>query len=170
MTPQEALRLRERRPGDMSALVEVLSDLHAAQGYPSAWPADPAAFVLGRGGHAWVAEVNGRVVGQVMLSPLPRPVPEWAALTGLDVAHLAEVGRLYVSPRAQGQGVARALLRQAGETARADGQHAGLLVNTASAPAIGLYETAGWQLVGTVPGPWTDPDGSRPSAHVYLAP
>ena len=38
------------------------------------------------------------------------------------------------------------------------------------APAVALYERAGWHLAGTQPATWTDPDGTVPLIRCYVAP
>ena len=162
------LHLRPRSPDDLPELVTALRAVHERMGYPSVWPDDPAAFVQGRG-EAWVAVLAGRVVGQVMLAPLPDPRPEWAAPTGLP-GEVLEIKRLFVSPDAQRGGTARALLTHALGEARRRGASSVLQVNEASVPAVRLYEREGWRFVARTRAPWTDPDGSHPWVRVYAQP
>ncbi|ALW89490.1 GNAT family N-acetyltransferase [Deinococcus actinosclerus] len=159
---------RPRTPDDLPALVAALRAVHEQSGYPSAWPDDPAAFVLGRG-EAWVAEHAGRAAGQVMLAPLPEPRPVWAAPLGLP-GEILEVKRLFVSPDAQGLGLARALLAHALRESRARGAFSVLQVNATSLPAIRLYEREGWRFLTRAQAAWTDPDGSHPWVRVYAQP
>jgi len=39
-----------------------------------------------------------------------------------------------------------------------------------SLPAIALYEQAGWQLAGTQPATWANPDGTTPILRGYVRP
>ncbi len=159
---------RPRTPDDLPTLVAALRAVHEQSGYPSVWPDDPAAFVLGRG-EAWVAEHAGRAAGQVMLAPLPEPRPAWAAPLGLP-GEILEVKRLFVSPHAQGLGLARALLAHALRESRARGACSVLQVNETSLPAIRLYEREGWRFLTRAQAAWTDPDGSHPWVRVYAQP
>lgn len=159
---------RPRTPDDLPALVAALRAVHEQSGYPSVWPDDPAAFVLGRG-EAWVAEHAGRAAGQVMLAPLPEPRPAWAVQLDLP-GEILEVKRLFVSPDAQGRGLARTLLAHALRESRARGAFSVLQVNETSGPAVGLYEHEGWRFLARAQAAWTDPDGSYPWVRVYAQP
>jgi GNAT superfamily N-acetyltransferase len=165
--PAHAARIRGRTPGDLPDLIDALRAAHETRGYPSVWPDDPAAFVTGRGA-AWVAEQGHRVVGQIQLTPLPDPLPAWAADAGLQ-APLLEIKRLFVAPDAQGQGLARTLLRHAAAQSPA-GTGVALQVNETSTPAVCLYESEGWRLAGRTRAAWTDPNGIHPWVLVYVAP
>ena len=162
--------IRPRRDADLPALCAGLREVHRVSGYPSVWPADPAAFLAPPALGAWVAELDGAAIGQVTLRPADEPPPDWVAATGLGAARVAVVSRLFVAPAARGQGLARALLHAAWAEARVLGRRAILDVHTASAAAIGLYEAEGWARVATMDAPWQDPDGTSPRMHVYVAP
>lgn len=168
------MTIRPRRADDLPALVAALRAVHETMGYPSVWPDDPAAFVLGRG-EAWVAQHAGRAAGQVMLAPLPEPRPGWAtqiAQPSGAVWHggILEVKRLFVSPHAQGLGLARALLAHARREASERRAFSVLQVNETSGPALGLYEREGWRFLTRAQAAWTDPDGSHPWVRVYAQP
>lgn len=75
------------------------------------------------------------------LPPGPPPVPP------IDL----EVGYLYVDPRAQGQGLGRALLAALAEAALARGWRRGLVVAFAGNPFAGFYVRSGARLVAEVP-------------------
>ncbi|WP_221089455.1 GNAT family N-acetyltransferase [Deinococcus aquaedulcis] len=162
------LTIRPRTPADLPALAAALRAVHEAQGYPSLWPEDPQAFVAGQG-TAWVALHAGQVAGQVILSPIADPPPAWTGALTVPGPWL-EVKRLFVAPRAQGQGAARALLAHAADQARQAGARAVLQVNERSAPAIALYDREGWQRLGTARGSWQEADGTVPTVLVYAAP
>src|SRR5436309_8813872 len=66
-----AVLVRERRDSDAAALIEIAARVHALDGYPPYLPDDDYSVLLF--GHetmsAWVAEIDGRPVGQVTLHP-----------------------------------------------------------------------------------------------------
>ncbi|WP_369409320.1 GNAT family N-acetyltransferase [Deinococcus arboris] len=163
-----ALTLRPRQDSDLPALVAALRAVHEAQSYPSLWPDDPQTFVAGRG-DGWVACLGGQSVGQVVLSPLSSPAPDWLAAVTVPGPYL-EVKRLFVTPAAQGLGVARALLGHAAAQARQAGAQAILQVNERSAPAIALYRRGGWRQLGSAQGGWREADGTSPRVLVFAAP
>ena len=121
------------------------------------WPDDPAAWLSPPGLlGAWIATVDGRLLGHV-------------ALTG-DGADGAEVGRLFVTPEARGEGMAVVLLEAATRHARTPGRRVELRVVEDSTAAIRLYERLGWTLLGTGPAPFTRSDGTRPIERRYRQP
>lgn len=156
---------RSAHHGDVPALVDVLlavvadgasvgflADLTAddAEQFWSAHLSAPAHVVL-------VAEVGGAVVGTGTL-----------ALAGLpNGRHRAEVAKVLVHPGAQGRGVGRALLAALEDQARAHGRRTLVLDTVTGSPAQGLYESAGWQVVGEIPDYADLPDGT-PSPTTYL--
>jgi GNAT superfamily N-acetyltransferase len=82
---------------------------------------------------AWVAEVEGRVVGVVQVGPDPGD-----ASVGL-------IRGLNVEPAAQGAGVGTALYEHAVQALRGAGFDVGVLwVFTANGHARGFYERRGW--------------------------
>jgi GNAT superfamily N-acetyltransferase len=124
-------RVRRRTPADLRACLGLLATVHRADGYPSPWPADPAAWLARPDlACAWVAELEGGVAGHVALTR-----------SGL-------VTRLMVAPWARRQGLAVHLLEMA--TARADALalSASLQVVEGRLGAIALYESAGWSCTG----------------------
>ncbi len=118
---------------------------------------------------AWVAEHDGQVAGHVALVRGMR-VDCLLRATGLPSESLGGIIRLYVDPRFQRLGLARVLLDTAAAAAADHGLKPVLDVVDDSAPAIALYERAGWQLVGIQPATWTDPDGTVPVIRCYVRP
>jgi GNAT superfamily N-acetyltransferase len=144
--------------------------VHEASGYPSRWPDDPGGWLTPRTMvSAWVAEHGGEIAGHVALVR-GLNVECLLRATGLPVETLGGVVRLYVDPGFQRLGLARALLDTAASAADDHGLKPVLDVVADSAPAVALYERAGWQLVGTQPATWTDPDGSVPVIRCYVRP
>ena len=96
--------VRRRRSADLPACVSVLADTHRTSAYPVNWPADPAGW-LTPGGllGAWVAEVDGVVVGHVaLIEARARTAGAWAEHTGSPGSAVGEVTRLCVSRAASG--------------------------------------------------------------------
>jgi GNAT superfamily N-acetyltransferase len=120
-------------------------------GYPRYWPAKPARFLRAQGEtDAWVAELDGRVVGQVALHRAEgEPVLALAQeATGLPAERLAVLARLLVHPDVRGRGVGRALVRTATQRARATGRRAVLDVLKSTTGPARLYESEGWTRLG----------------------
>ena len=118
---------------------------------------------------AWVAELDGSIAGHVALVR-----GMWfdclLRATGLPAEALGGITRLYVDPAFRRLGLARALLEAAADSAVAHGLQPVLDVVADARPAIAPYEQAGWQLAGTQPATWVDPDGSTPTICCYVAP
>ncbi|WP_338693261.1 GNAT family N-acetyltransferase [Streptomyces sp. Q6] len=152
------VRVRARRRDDLAACVDVLALVHAADGYPVNWPADPAGWLTVRGmTGAWVARRDGRIVGHVLLTA-PAAGDVAPSLVAPDVS---TVGRLFVSPAARGRRVGAALLARAAREAVLHGTRAVLDVVTTDTAAIALYERLGWEFLGPGrqewgPGEWVD--------------
>ncbi|MFH9422825.1 GNAT family N-acetyltransferase [Streptomyces sp. NPDC017529] len=91
-----------------------------------------------------VAEVAGRVAGYVRVVP-PTPLP--------CNAHVRQIRGLAVDTWARGRGVARTLLDAACARALDEGaRRITLCVLGHNAPARGLYESAGFEVEGVLPG------------------
>ncbi|MFD6162021.1 GNAT family N-acetyltransferase [Nocardia sp. NPDC060256] len=142
--------------------------MHEADGYPSAWPQDPAHWLTpAKLVDARVAEVDGVVVGQVGIgaSLLPQAVRD--VVPGVA---LLSVIRLFVAPSNRRGGVGGRLLDAAVELAGRRGCRAVLDVEVGGAAAISLYERAGWRRVHSGPAGWTMADRRVASLHYYLGP
>ncbi|MEV0255239.1 GNAT family N-acetyltransferase [Streptomyces sp. NPDC050732] len=167
------LRLRERSgQRDLEACVGVLAGVHKADGYPVNWPARPADWLEGAGAlGAWVAELDGRVVGHVGLSR-PGEGDEapglWGERAGAGAAGAAVVSRLFVAPDARGHGIGALLMERAVREARARGLHPVLDVVSTDTSAAALYERMGWQLLSEVEQEW-GPD-QQVTLRCYAAP
>jgi GNAT superfamily N-acetyltransferase len=158
-------RLRPRTDGDLEACAEVLAEVHRTDGYPVHWPDRPDEWVARASSiGAWVAELDGRIVGHVGLSEAA--ADDRAA--GMRGEPSAVVGRLFVSPAARGHGVGARLMDQAVTAARSAGRHPVLHVVATRADATAFYERLGWTLMGTVEETWNP--GQTVSIHCYAAP
>jgi GNAT superfamily N-acetyltransferase len=143
--------IRSRGENDLAECVAILAEVHRRDGYPMAWPDDPADFLaepefLG----AWVAIVDGRLAGHVVLAP-PGTGDAAAALLGRDAVM---VSRLFVASAARGRGVGAALLEHAAREAHQRALHPVLDVLAINSAPIAFYERMGWRLLGTGEAQW----------------
>ena len=163
--------IRERLPDDGTALESIALETHAHDGYPKYLPGDLRSFIVDPGAlAAWVAEVDGLVVGHVALHPRSVPDVMDVALgaTGLGEDQVAVLARLLVSPSARGLGIGGALLEHATTAAARLGRRPVLDVVDEHVAAIALYDRAGWSRVGRVE--WNLPDGRPLREFVYVSP
>ncbi|WP_371528325.1 GNAT family N-acetyltransferase [Streptomyces sp. NBC_01283] len=145
--------IRPRQAPDLPTCVEVLAQVHAADGYPTNWPDRPADWLAGSSfTGAWVAELGGRVVGHVALcrSTADDVAPVlWSGREGVAVEETAVVSRLFVAPEARGHGIGARLLARVAAEAGELGVYPVLDVVESDTSATALYERAGWQFLGT---------------------
>ena len=86
-------------------------------------------------------------------------------------AHVAS-GNVMVAAEHQGRGIGRALLAEALDWAREQGFH-GMQFNAVAASnvrAVGLYESLGFRIIGTVPGAFRHPSEGDVGLHVMYVP
>ncbi|MBE1464926.1 GNAT family N-acetyltransferase [Kibdelosporangium phytohabitans] len=165
--------IRERTADDVDACVKAVAEVHAADRYPTNWPAEPAGWLNPDGlVGSWVAESDGVVLGHVALQQGHGPcaVPAVLDAAGVEPARLAAVARLFVVPAARRQGVAAALMDAVGEEAAQRGLR--LVLDTVGhAPAaLAFYERTGWRRVLSQTASWTRPGGGEVTMHYYLGP
>jgi len=142
-----AVVLRDLRPGDLGAVIQRQAILYAEEyGWNSAYEAlvariladfvdayDPAHEA------AWIAEIDGRMVGSIFLVRGDRPGE-------------GKLRLLYVEPDARGAGVGGRLVDACIERARVVGyQRLVLWTNSVLTSARRLYERAGFTLVEEAP-------------------
>lgn len=99
---------------------------------------------------AWVATIDGDVVGNVLLRTRSAPASgrQAAEALGVPETELAFVARLLVAPRARRIGVATRLLDVAVACARELGRTPVLDVVEGDGGAVALYEATGWRRIG----------------------
>ncbi|MEW1718098.1 GNAT family N-acetyltransferase [Streptomyces sp. NPDC093109] len=152
-------RIRPREKGDLEACAQALAEVHRGDGYPVNWPEFPADWLASPGQQAaWVAELDGRVVGHVALSPAgdgDAAPGLWSERTGRPAAGAAVVSRLFVSPSARGHGIGALLMDRAVRDAAARGLHPVLDVVASDTAAAALYERLGWHLLAVVEQRWS---------------
>ena len=95
------------------------------------------------------APATTKVIGHVALTPFVRNAREadWAA-AGNTHENARHLGRLFVSPDAQGLGVGRALVGKVMEAAREQGVRLSIYVVTKDVAATAVYEKLGWRRIG----------------------
>jgi GNAT superfamily N-acetyltransferase len=164
--------IRERGDDDLPACERLARAVRLADGYPVFLPnEDFRRFVELRGCFAaWVAEIDGEVVGQVALHPagLLPVVGLIRSTLDLHPERLGAVSRLMVAPTARRRGVGKQLLEVAATEASRRGLVPILDVVRRHESAVALYENSGWTRVGPVE---IDlPDGTMVDELVFLAP
>ena len=103
------LHIRSRVNGDLPGCVAALTEVHAADGYPSRWPAETAGWLTPADMlHAWTAHLDDTVVGHVVMRSVADDAMAslLAASGGVPPGRLASLSRLFVVPRARRRGVA----------------------------------------------------------------
>lgn len=139
--------LRPKTPADSEDLVGLAFEVHRRDGYPRHLPDDLAEFMTpDYEDAAWVADMNGQLVGHVALHRATGDptLPAAQRATGLGPNSLAVLARLVVAPAARRQGVARELIAIATQHACSRGQRLVLDVVQDCDAAVGLYEDLGW--------------------------
>jgi ribosomal protein S18 acetylase RimI-like enzyme len=153
-----AALIRPRTDVDLPSCIDAMRAAHEADGYPTVWPADPARWLTSRHADvaAWVADVNGTIVGHVALVHVDGGGPTSAVV------------RLLVHPEARCSGIGRALMSAATDHAKAHGNRLVLEVADSGNAAIRLYERLGWRRVGERRAGWLEPSGRRPTLYDYV--
>lgn len=168
---QERVEVRVREDRDLEECVELTRVVHDADRYPLVLQANLAAFLTSRRLIvAWVAQLNGRVIGHVALhrgssSPMSSLVEE---TLGVEPDRIGVPSRLMVAPSSRCGGVGRRLLRTAAAEASRRGLTPALDVVTSYTAAITMYENEGWRRIGTIT--LAVPDGTSADEYVYVGP
>lgn len=144
--------MRVREPDDLDAVVAIAEEVQALDGYPSFLGdstlrqfVDPPDAI-----GAWVAELDGAVVGNVLLRERSAPTSAQLAAEalGVEASRLAFVARLLVAPAARRRGVASALLEATRRRARELGRALVLDVVEHDGGGVALYDATGWRRLG----------------------
>ncbi|MGI3200968.1 N-acetyltransferase family protein [Streptomyces sp. GLT-R25] len=118
---------------------------------------DARALWMAPGKRVYVAEdATGAVVGSAYVTPN----------YGGPAAHIANAGFM-VDPAHSGRGIGRALANHVLETAKADGYRA-MVFNAVveTNPAVNLWLSLGFTIVGTIPEAYAHPTKGRVGLHV----
>lgn len=124
----------------------------------SAWWAARSAGVADRTITVFVARDGERIVGSTLLERSRNP----------NSPHRAEIGKVIVHRSARRQGLGRALMNAAEERARSEGRWMLVLDTVTGSPAAALYESLGWQTVGTIPDYALNTRGEPEAATYYF--
>jgi GNAT superfamily N-acetyltransferase len=100
---------------------------------------------------------DGRIVGSTLLERSVNP----------NSPHRAEIGKVIVLRSARRQGLGRALMEAAERQARVEGRWMLILDTVTGSPAAAMYESLGWQTVGTIPAYALDTAGEPEAATYY---
>jgi GNAT superfamily N-acetyltransferase len=169
MTP--FVPIRPRTADDHVALVELLTEVNALDGYPPLVPPDKlGAFLLGHPAlSAWVAEIDGAIVGHVALHErsLDETMTAASAALGVREDELGVVARLFIGPAGRGQGLGEALLDISTADARARGLVPILDTWQELTNAVALYDRCGWRRLAALPALIRD---ETIDIYVYAAP
>ena len=152
--------IRERRAEDLPVLAEVLAEQQASSHYPVRWPLPiPIEDFLVRPGEerAWVAEVDGAVVGHVAVYGVDGPLRD-AFVTGAGSEDLAELAVLFVGSSSLGTGVGGRLIDTAVEWIHVSGRQPVLDVVPVHDRALAVYLRRGWTVIGQVQPAYLGPD------------
>jgi len=161
------IAVRRREQEDLGRCARVLERVRVTDNYPVLWPDDSSRWLSPRGmGCAWVAEVEDRVVGHVVLLTFAAGTAHWIAATGLHADQVGVISRLFVDPDCRRAGVGGTLLDTASTEAAARGLHPVLDVIATRGSATRLYEQRGWRRVLTKP--WST--DVQLSHHFYVGP
>ncbi|AKU18961.1 hypothetical protein VV02_15110 [Luteipulveratus mongoliensis] len=150
----------------MPALVEVLAAQQPTSHYPLRWPLPfpPEEFVVRKDEErAWVAELDGSVIGHVAVSAVDDDElgQIWSAGAGRPIRELACMSVLFVDDRAKGTGAGGALIRTSVDWIRGSGRTPVLDVVQRHSTAASVYLHLGWRQVGTARPEWL-PDHEPP--------
>jgi ribosomal protein S18 acetylase RimI-like enzyme len=153
-----AALIRHRSDADLPSCIDAMRAAHDADGYPTVWPTDPARWLTSRHADvaAWVADVEGTIVGHVALVQVDSDTPTSAVV------------RLFVHPAARGTGIGLSLMSAATDHARTRGTRLVLEVADSGDAAIRLYERLGWRRVGERRADWSEQGGRRPTLYDYV--
>lgn len=165
-----ALLIRPRTDADLPGCVALMDATHHHDGYPR-YRHDWNVFLASPSeASAWVAELDGEVVGHVAIHrSSDEPVfPLAQQATGRPPERLAVLARLMISPRARRRGLARGLIEVATAYAADHDLRLVLDVLQETPDAVELYERLGWRRLGELILPLDDwPDLQL---WVYLSP
>lgn len=162
-----AIEVRERTDADLPALVALLEAQQPAARYPLRWPLPfPVERFVAREVDlaAWVAVLEGRVVGHVAAQRLDDVFTPgglgrtWAAAHGVPPERMGVLGTLFVDQDVRRRGLGRRLHDTALDWLRRHDLAPCLDVVPVHAAATVMYDRLGWVAAGRVRPAWL-PDG-----------
>lgn len=151
--------VRRRTDSDLDECVQVLAEVHEHDGYPVNWPDRPGDWLTQPSLlAAWVAELDGRIVGHIGLSRSDAgdAAPAlWSSREGVSREAAAVVSRLFVAPAARGRAIGALLMARVVRESQERALHPVLDVAARDTSAVALYERLGWELLATVDQQWS---------------
>ena len=156
------MEIRESVPSDWPSIYPIFTAVVAdgrSYAYPAGLSSDAARALWFGQERTVIAEIDGRIVGTAIMGP-NRP--------GRG-AHIATASFM-VAPDAQGRGVGRALGVNMVEWARARG-YRGIQFNAVvetNEPAVRLWRSLGFTVIGTVPGAFEHPEQGFVGLHIMF--
>jgi len=152
LAQKPSLVVRLRTEDDVDACVEMLKHVHALDGYPVEGAAMARSWITSDAAdlRAWVAELDGQIVGHAIVSRDQEgnaAADMWRNKHPNDTAALLQ--RLFVSPSARKAGVGRRLIETAISYSVQNDLHLVLNVMVKDTAAIRLYERMGWSCIGS---------------------
>ena len=146
------IHVRTRTSADLETCGAILRRVHELDWYPVDGVADTDAWLnpptLTK---AWVATLDQEIVGHVLLtSPTDDDdaARHWEEHSGMPLAAITVLGRLFVDPLARGHDAGSHLMKAALLYATSHRLTAVLDVMEKDEAAIRLYERAGWRPIG----------------------
>ena len=164
--------IRSRQDADLESAGAALVDVHRTDGYPVEGVADPVAWLKPAGLiSAWVAEVDGEIVGHVAISE-PQPgddaVRLWLEQSDDTVDNVAVIGRLFVKVSARHQSIGKKLSMAVVTDPAIRGKRLVLDVMDKDQDAIRLYERLGLKKIGVATHRFGE--GQTITAYCYAVP
>ncbi|KAI1392216.1 acyl-CoA N-acyltransferase [Hypoxylon trugodes] len=142
--------IRPREDSDIPTCLRILDAVYKSTGYPVGGVNNSVSFFT-KNETAWVAEVNGMVVGHISLTKASSEnvaVALWKQRYPEDI-DIAVLGRLFVHPESRRGGVASRLIETVIEESRRTGQRLLLFALVKDQDAIRLYRRMGWNHFGS---------------------
>ncbi|MGW9555461.1 N-acetyltransferase family protein [Nocardiopsis sp. NPDC055551] len=160
-------RIRPRTENDLPACAAALREVHAKDGYPVEGVDDALGWLTPPGlTAAWVAELDGKAVGHVLVS---EPHDEAAVMLWKEKSDqpVYVLARLFVTPAARGHRLGGKLTEAAMQWAQERGHRLVLDVMEKDQKAIRLYENLDWARLAAIQ---HDVAGTSIPAQAYVSP
>ncbi len=162
--------IRPRVDTDLDVVVALATVVQELDGYPVWLPGgDVLEFMVNPPSQAaWVAEIDGRIVGHIALNraTTPESMQVAAQATGRSVEEMGVIARLLVAPEVRRQGIGGALVDVCVAAAVEQGLQPMLDVGLRHGSGVAMYDATGWDRVGKVDA--VLPNGEIFEEYVYV--
>ena len=164
--------IRPRTDKDLDTCVAALRHVHQTEGYPRGVDDFKLFLADGRIRQAWVAELDGIIIGHIAVSEGTERDLSVATFRKRhpDESSIAVLSRLFVAPGARNAGAAARLIDTAVASSTKDGTRLLLFVLIANQAAIRLYERLGWVRYGADYFHWGDEQEQKMEAICFASP